>query len=78
MTDLTPEGLMKTGKVKWFNATKGYGFIADDEGGPDVFVHITAVQKAGLAGLEEGQAVQFELEVGRNKKTAAANLQLID
>ncbi|MEM1139715.1 MAG: cold-shock protein [Pseudomonadota bacterium] len=69
---------MKTGKVKWFNATKGYGFIADDEGGPDVFVHITAVQKAGLAGLEEGQAVQFELEVGRNKKTAAANLQLID
>jgi len=67
---------MSTGTVKWFNATKGYGFIQPDEGGADVFVHITAVQQAGLDGLAEGQKVSYELERGRNGKTAATDLRL--
>ncbi len=68
---------MKTGSVKWFNPTKGYGFLKDDEGGSDVFVHISAVERAGLQTLTEGQAVSFELEVGRNKRTSAVNLKLV-
>lgn len=68
---------MQTGTVKWFNGTKGYGFIQPDDGGNDVFVHISAVEKAGLHGLNEGQKVSFELETGRNGKTAAANLQAL-
>ncbi len=67
---------MATGTVKWFNATKGYGFIQPDDGGKDVFVHITAVQAAGLPGLEDGQKVTFDLAEQRGK-TAAANLQLM-
>jgi CspA family cold shock protein len=66
---------MPTGTVKWFNATKGYGFIEPDEGGNDVFVHISAVQNAGMDGLNEGQKVSYELEQGRNGKTAAGDLK---
>jgi len=66
---------MPTGTVKWFNATKGYGFIEPDQGGNDVFVHISAVQKAGMDGLNEGQKVSYELEQGRNGKTAAGDLK---
>lgn len=69
---------MATGTVKWFNVTKGYGFIQPDEGGADAFVHITAVQNSGLNGLDEGQKVSYDLETGRNGKMAATNLQLVD
>ena len=66
---------MTTGTVKWFNGTKGYGFIQPDEGGPDVFVHISAVERAGLRSLNEGQKVTFELERDkRSGKMSAGNL----
>ena len=67
---------MATGTVKWFNATKGYGFILPQDGGKDVFVHITAVQAAGLRGLDEGQQVSYEVAMERGK-AAAINLQLV-
>ena len=63
------------GTVKWFNATKGYGFIQPDDGGNDVFVHISAVERAGLGTLREGQKIYFETERGRNGKIAAVNLR---
>ena len=65
---------MATGTVKWFNPTKGFGFIVPDEGGADVFVHISAVEQAGMSGLEEGQKVSYELVENRGKQ-AAGNLQ---
>lgn len=65
---------MTTGTVKWFNPTKGYGFIAPDTGGKDIFVHISAVQKAGLRGLNEGQKVGFDVEEQQNGRSAAVNL----
>lgn len=65
---------MTTGTVKWFNATKGFGFIEPTEGGKDVFVHISAVQAAGWDGLQEGQKVSYEVEENRGKE-AATNLQ---
>jgi CspA family cold shock protein len=67
---------VKTGTVKWFNATKGFGFIQPDNGGPDAFVHISAVERAGLHGLNEGQRVKYELVAGRNGKSSAENLTL--
>jgi len=66
---------MPQGTVKWFNPTKGYGFIQPQEGGKDVFVHISAVERAGLSTLNEGQTVQFELVENRGKKSAE-NLQV--
>jgi CspA family cold shock protein len=66
---------MSVGTVKWFNSTKGYGFIEPEDGGADVFVHITAVQASGMDGLEEGQKLSFDLEEARNGKTNAVNLQ---
>ncbi len=62
---------MSTGTVKWFNATKGYGFIAPDDGGKDVFVHITALEKAGLRTLNEGQRVGYNLTSNKGKESAA-------
>jgi CspA family cold shock protein len=67
---------MATGKVKFFNSQKGFGFIEQDDGGPDVFVHISAVEAAGLFGLAEGQKVSFEVQANRRSgKSEAANLQ---
>ncbi len=68
---------MATGTVKWFNATKGYGFIQPDNGGSDVFVHISAVQAAGLQGLDDNQKVSYELETGRNGKEKVSELQAL-
>ncbi|MCF8480056.1 MAG: cold-shock protein [Rhodospirillum sp.] len=68
---------MSTGTVKWFNGTKGYGFIEPDDGSADVFVHITAVQQAGMDGLREGQKVSFDLERGRSGKMAASQLKAL-
>jgi CspA family cold shock protein len=69
---------MTTGTVKWFNATKGFGFIQPDTGGADVFVHISAVERAGLNGLHEGQKIGFELEQDRRSgKMSAGQLQAV-
>jgi CspA family cold shock protein len=65
---------MTTGVVKWFNPTKGYGFIAPETGGKDIFVHISAVQRAGLRSLNEGQKVSFEIEQQQNGRAAAVSL----
>jgi len=67
---------MAQGKVKWFNSQKGFGFIQPDAGGPDVFVHISAVEKAGLRGLNENQAVTYDIVEERGKKSAS-NLQTV-
>lgn len=66
---------MAQGTVKWFNATKGFGFIQPDSGGPDVFVHISAVEKAGLRGLNEGQKVSYDI-VTEKGKSSAGNLKV--
>ncbi len=68
---------MPNGTVKWFNVTKGYGFIEPEEGGSDVFVHITAVQQSGMEGLQDGQKVGYELEEGRNGRMAATELKAL-
>lgn len=65
---------MPSGTVKWFNTTKGYGFIAPDGGGKDVFVHISAVERSGLTGLADNQKVTYELQSGRDGRESAVNL----
>lgn len=69
---------MPTGSVKWFNPTKGYGFIQPSDGSNDAFVHISAVERAGLSTLNEGQNVEYELVPGRDGKSSAENLVLLD
>ncbi|MGR3637523.1 MAG: cold-shock protein [Shimia sp.] len=68
---------MATGTVKWFNTTKGFGFIAPDDGGNDVFVHISAVERSGLTGLADNQKVSFELQEGRDGRQNATDLSLM-
>ncbi len=69
---------MPTGTVKFFNATKGYGFIEPEDGTKDAFVHISAVERAGLGTLNEGQKVSYELQTGQNGKASAEDLKLVD
>lgn len=69
---------MPNGSVKWFNATKGFGFIVPDDGSKDAFVHISAIERAGLSGLREGQKVTYELVTGRNGRESAENLVVED
>ena len=66
---------MPTGTVKWFNTTKGYGFIAPDDGGKDVFVHISAVERSGLTGLADNQKISFEMIEGRDGRQSAGELK---
>ncbi len=69
---------MATGTVKWFNLAKGFGFIVPEDGSKDVFVHISAVERAGLTSLSEGQKVSYELQPGQNGKSSAENLSVIE
>ena len=68
---------MANGTVKWFNATKGFGFIQPESGGKDVFVHISAVERSGLTGLADNQKVTYDLESGRDGRESAVNLELV-
>ncbi|WP_421851722.1 cold-shock protein [Oricola sp.] len=68
---------MQTGTVKFYNSQKGFGFIQPEDGSKDVFVHVTALERAGMSGLVEGQKIGFELETGRDGRTSAGNLQAV-
>jgi CspA family cold shock protein len=68
---------MANGTVKWFNTTKGFGFIEPESGGKDIFVHVSAVEKSGLTGLADGQKVTFDVEAGRDGRESAINLALV-
>ena len=69
---------MITGTVKFFNANKGFGFIEPEDGSKDAFVHVTALERAGISGLAEGQKVSYELENGRDGKVSATNIQIVN
>ena len=69
---------MTIGTVKWFNSAKGFGFIEPEDGSNDAFVHISAVERAGIMSLNEGQKVEYELQPGQNGKSSAENLKLVD
>jgi CspA family cold shock protein len=69
---------MPLGTVKWFNPTKGFGFIQPDSGGKDVFVHISAVQRAGMESLDEGQRLEFQVVPGRDGRTSADNIKAVE
>ena len=75
---LLEEIAMTTGTVKWFNPSKGFGFIEPEDGSNDAFVHISAVERAGLSTLNEGQKVTYELQAGQNGKSSAENLSVSD
>jgi CspA family cold shock protein len=75
---LLEETTMATGTVKWFNAVKGFGFITPEDGSKDAFVHISAVERAGLSSLREGQKVSYELQAGPNGKSSAENLSVVE
>jgi cold shock protein len=68
---------MATGTVKWFNAVKGYGFIAPDQGGKDVFLHVSALERAGLNAIADGQKINYELETGRDGRASAGSITLV-
>ncbi len=69
---------MTIGTVKWFNMAKGFGFIAPEDGSKDAFVHISALERAGIGSLSDGQKVEYELQQGQNGKSSAENLRLVD
>ncbi len=69
---------MTTGTVKWFNSAKGFGFIQPEDGSSDAFVHISAIESAGLSTLDEGQKVTYELQKGQNGKSSAENLSIVE
>ena len=78
MLHLLKDITMATGSVKWFNPAKGFGFIEPEDGSKDVFVHISAVERAGLSSLNEGQKVSYELQAGQNGKSSAENLSVVN
>ncbi|HSS65613.1 MAG TPA: cold-shock protein [Gammaproteobacteria bacterium] len=69
---------MATGIVKWFNPGKGFGFVAPEDGGKDVFIHASALERAGINGLAEGQKIEYQLGAGRDGRTSAENVRLTD
>ena len=69
---------MPTGAIKWFNNDKGYGFVENAEGGKDVFLHISALERAGISSVREGQKIQFELQTGRDGRTSADDVKVLD